>query len=174
MRPFLFLFALSAAAILPLAASPAEAEVVEPEHPEASPYVELPEIAVTAQLMALRTVAIAQGKRMMVVFGANWCHDSRALAGTLETPRFKSLVERHFTLLYVDAGTPQEGDGRNMELAARLGVPDIEGTPNLLIIDPATGKLLNTPNDARSWRDAASRGEDDIYDDLAGFAAEGN
>ncbi|MCR2832698.1 thioredoxin family protein [Parerythrobacter lacustris] len=141
------------------------------EYPEASPYAEMPEIAATARIMAARTQAMVEGKRLIAIFGANWCHDSRALAGWLDTARFKNLTDRNFVVVFVDAGRPQDGEGRNLDLAAGFGVSDVEGTPNLLVIDPASGKLLNSPQSAKSWRDAASRSEDAIYNELAGFAA---
>ncbi len=141
------------------------------DYPEASPYVEMPEVAATARLMAARTQAMVEGKRMIVILGANWCHDSRALAGWLDTPRFKALTDRHFVVVFIDAGRPQDGEGRNLDLAASFGVRDIEGTPNLLVIDPAKGTLLNSAKSARSWRDAASRSGDAIYNELAGFAS---
>ena len=34
--------------------------------------------------------AAETNKRALIVMGANWCHDSRALAGWLGTPRFAS------------------------------------------------------------------------------------
>ena len=141
-----------------------------PAHPEASPYAEIPEIAAIAHFEGVRAAAILQGKRLVAVFGANWCHDSRALAGWLETPRFRALTDKHFIVVYIDAGRPQDSAGRNMALAARLGVSDIEGTPNLLVLDPANGKLLNTPESAKGWRDAASRSADAIFDELASYA----
>lgn len=141
------------------------------EYPEASRYAEMPEIAATARMMAARTQAVIEGKRLIAIFGANWCHDSRALAGWLETARFKALADREFVVVFIDAGRPQDGEGRNLDLAASFGVRDIEGTPNLLVIDPAKGKLLNAPDSAKSWRNTASRSEDAIYEELAGFAA---
>lgn len=140
------------------------------DYPEASPYVEMPEIAATARLMAARTQAMVEGKRLIAVLGANWCHDSRALAGWLGTPRFRSLTDRHFVVVFIDAGRPQDGEGRNLDLAEAFGVRDIEGTPSLLVIDPASGKLLNSPKSAKNWRNAASRSEDAIFDDLKAFA----
>jgi hypothetical protein len=163
--------AMAVCPLLLLAAAVSVSAAGGAENPEASPYGEMPEIAATARLMAARTQAMVDGKRLIAIFGANWCHDSRALAGWLETARFKSLTDRHFVVVFIDAGRPQEGEGRNLDLAAGFGVRDIEGTPNLLVIDPASGKLLNSPKSAKSWRNAASRSGDAIYDELAGFAA---
>jgi hypothetical protein len=163
------------AAVLALAGLPpvaqageaGEAEAAEtlPEHPEATPYD--PEVDVTAAVDAALVHAAERGTLVMIVLGANWCHDSRALAGWLETERFAALVRERYEVVYVDAGHPQDGNGRNLDIAARFGVEGITGTPSLLVI-ASDGTLLNADT-AKSWRNAASRSEDEIFNELAGF-----
>ena len=131
------------------------------DYPEAAAYDA--EADAKADLAAARTAAAANNHLTLVIFGANWCHDSRALAGWLQTPRFQALTASHYEVVYIDAGVPQTGEGRNLELAAALGVEEITGTPSMLVIDNS-GHLLNTPDDARSWRNAASRDADAIFD----------
>lgn len=113
--------------------------------------------------------AAVSNRRVLVVFGANWCHDSRALARWLDGKVLQPVVAKSFELVFVDAGTPQTGRGRNLDLAERHGVTGITGTPTLLVLD-GQGKLLNTPEDARSWRNAESRGEDAVAKAIAGYA----
>ncbi|MCM0001048.1 MAG: thioredoxin family protein, partial [Erythrobacter sp.] len=108
------------------------------------------------------------GKRVLLVMGANWCHDSRALAGWLETPRFAALAAAHYELVYVDVGMPQTGEGRNLEIARRFGLEELKGTPALLVLT-ADGRAVNLESSAK-WRDAASRSEDAIYAELAALA----
>ena len=112
--------------------------------------------------------ASQRGTRLLLVMGANWCHDSRALAGWLETPRFAELVEREFELVYVNVGLPQTGDGHNLEIAQRFGLDELPGTPNLLVVTP-DGELVNAET-ATTWRNAASRSEDEIYEALVALA----
>ena len=112
--------------------------------------------------------AATNGKRVLLVMGANWCHDSRALAGWLGTERFAALVEQEYELVYVNIGMPQRGDGHNLRIARRFGLADLPGTPNLLVLT-ADGELVNADT-ATSWRDAASRSEDAIYNELASLA----
>ncbi|MGB3470433.1 MAG: thioredoxin family protein [Erythrobacter sp.] len=104
------------------------------------------------------------GKRVMLVMGANWCHDSRALAGWLETPRFAGLIDREYELVFVNVGMPQRGDGHNLAIAKRFGLDDLPGTPNLLVLT-ADGELVNAKT-ATSWRNTAIREEDAIYAEL--------
>jgi Thioredoxin-like len=106
--------------------------------------------------------AKASGKTVLIVMGANWCHDSVGLAGWFETPRFASMLRDRYELVYVDVGVPQTGRGRNLDIAKRFGIRKVKGTPLVLVVSP-DGKLLNSKKDAASWRNAASRSEDDIY-----------
>ena len=135
-------------------------------HPEARSY------AVTNDAMADVDAALAQAaltdRRVLLVMGANWCHDSRALAGWLETDRFKALIEREYALVFVNVGMPQTGDGHNLAIAQRFGLDALPGTPNLLVLT-AEGELVNAET-ATTWRNAASRSEDAIYDELASLA----
>lgn len=137
-----------------------------PGHPEARVY-EAKADAGRAVNAALDRAA-ASGRRVLLVMGANWCHDSRALAGWLETPRFAALVSQRYELVFVDVGTPQAGRGRNLDIARRFGLEDLPGTPAVLVLSP-DGALLN-PDTAAGWRDAASRSEEAIYTELAALA----
>ena len=136
------------------------------DYPEATSY------DVSEDAMADVDAALARagesGKRVMLVMGANWCHDSRALAGWLETERFQGLIEERYELVFVNVGMPQRGDGHNLGIARRFGVEDLPGTPNLLVLT-ADSELVNGDT-ATSWRDAASRDEDAIFDELAALA----
>ena len=152
-------------ASLSLAACATVPQAAAPAHPEARSF------AVSADAMADVDAALARaaqrGTRMLLVMGANWCHDSRALAGWLEAPRFAELVEREFELVYVNVGLPQTGDGHNLDVAKRFGLDELPGTPNLLVVT-ADGTLINADT-ATTWRNAASRSEDAIYEELVGL-----
>lgn len=144
----------------PSAASP------HPANPEATSY------AVTADPMGEVDAALAMASqddtRVLLVMGANWCHDSRALAGWLGTPRFQALVAEHFELVFVNIGRPQTGDGHNLAIARRFGLEELPGTPNLLVITPE-GMLVNADT-ATGWRNAASRSDEAIYAELEELA----
>ena len=139
------------------------------DYPEARSY------AVSENAMADVDAALARAaeneKRVMLVMGANWCHDSRALAGWLETERFAALVEAEYELLFINIGMPQSGDGHNLAIAERFGLEELPGTPNLLVVTP-DGELVNADT-ATTWRNAASREEDAIFDELVMLASKG-
>jgi hypothetical protein len=114
--------------------------------------------AVNAALARAR----ASGKRVIIIMGANWCHDSRALAGWFHTPRFAAMLGAKYEVVYVDAGMPQRrGQARNQHLIKRFKGKKQQGTPYVMVLSP-DGKLLNR-DDARSWRNAESRTENDIF-----------
>ena len=154
----------------PLLGSPVTAETAA-AHPEARPFDESVSDALYAQELEQTIAQLVPGRRVLAVFGANWCHDSRALAGWLTSPGFEPLLRDHFEVVFIDIGTPQTDKGRNLDLAARYGVSDIEGTPNLLVID-SDGALVNTPESAKGWRNAASRSEEAIYAIIETYASE--
>ena len=135
-------------------------------HPEAKSYAVTPDAMGDVDAALAR--AAASGRRVLLVLGANWCHDSRALAGWLETPRFAALVAERYELVFVNVGMPQTGDGHNLDVAQRFGLAEMKGTPAVLVLTPE-GRALNLDT-AATWRNAASRSEDAIHAELAALA----
>ncbi|MEP2101727.1 MAG: thioredoxin family protein [Parasphingorhabdus sp.] len=125
------------------------------EHPEAKPYKK--NAKASQEVDAALARAVAADKRVLVVMGANWCHDSRGLAGWFENPRFAEMLNPKYEIVYVDVGYRD----RNIDIAQRFGINQIKGTPTVLVLSPR-GALLN-PKSAPTWRNAASRDEADIY-----------
>ena len=124
-------------------------------HPEARPF-ESSADAGAAVDAALARAGIAD-KRVILVMGANWCHDSRGLSGWFAEPRFAAMLEPKYEIVYVDVGQKD----RNIDIAGRFGLKSIKGTPTVLVLSPR-GALLNRKS-APKWRDAASREEEDIF-----------
>ncbi len=117
-----------------------------------------------ADVNATLMKAQAEGKKAIIVMGANWCHDSRDLAAHFMTPRFEKLLSEHYEYVYVDMGIRN----RNLDIAAQFGVKKVEGTPTVIITD-SNGKVLNGST-AKTWRDAASRSDDEIYEEFEDYA----
>ncbi len=135
-------------------------------YPEARSYAVSDDAS--ADVDAALARAAENGKRVMLVMGANWCHDSRALAGWLATERFKTLIDDKYELVFVNIGMPQQDDGHNLQIAERFGLDELPGTPNLLVLT-AEGELVNADT-ATTWRDTASREEDAIFSELQTLA----
>ena len=158
--------AIAAMLAFSLAACASVPQTVAAPHPEARVYAA--EADASADVEATLARAAVSGKRVLLVMGANWCHDSRALAGWLETPRFAALVAERYELVFVDVGMPQTGEGRNLEIATRFGLKEFKNTPALIVLTP-DGRAVNLDT-ARDWRNAASRSEDAIHAELAALA----
>ena len=87
----------------------------------------------------------------LVVLGANWCHDSRALASRLHHPPLAEVIQQHYELVFVDVGFYEKG----REVVQQFGVAHFYATPTVLIIDPSTGALVND-EDRHIWGNAYS------------------
>lgn len=160
MRFILLLFAwLALFPVSALLAEPAEAG-----HPEARPYDEAANAAAAVDAALAR--AALSDKRVILVMGANWCHDSRRLAGWFAQPRFATMLQDKYEIVYIDVGHRD----RNIDIARRFGLKAIKGTPTVLVLSPQ-GALLNRKS-APKWRDAASREEEDIFAYFDQFVSE--
>ena len=116
-----------------------------------------------AAIDAALAAAKSSGKSVLLVMGTNGCHDSAWLANLLATARF-APVRARYEIVYADIGMPQAGSGKHPEIPERFGFKRIKGTPTVAILD-ADGHVLNRKA-APKWRNAASRSDDDIYDEL--------
>ena len=124
----------------------------------------------SAMLEAELAKAKAAGKLTVIVFGADWCHDSRSLAKVLTSPAFTDEFGARFAVIFVDVGVPQAGQGRNLDLVKRYGVKNLKGTPAMFVISPK-GKRINSKKDAVGWRNADSRKPEEVLDWFRKLAA---
>jgi thiol:disulfide interchange protein len=81
--------------------------------------------------------AAAEKKRLLLVFGANWCYDCHVLDHALHEGEARNLVSQKFLLVHVNIG---EGE-KNSELIKEYKIPLDKGVPAVAILD-AEGKLL--------------------------------
>jgi thiol-disulfide isomerase/thioredoxin len=85
----------------------------------------------------------------LVVLGANWCHDSRALASRLYSPPLAESIQQHYELVFVDVGFYEKG----RDVLQQFGVAHFYATPTVLIIDPSNRTLVND-EDRHIWGNA--------------------
>jgi ketosteroid isomerase-like protein len=86
-----------------------------------------------AELRAAEGVAAREHKRVLVVFGANWCYDCHVLDTTFRSKEFAPLVDANYVVVHINTG--EEGKD-NYDLAARLGVALDHGIPSLGVLEP--------------------------------------
>ena len=81
--------------------------------------------------------ATKEHKRVLLVFGANWCFDCHVLDLAFHRPDFAPIVAR-YEVVHVDIG---EDGKKNADIAKQFEVPLGKGVPALAVLD-ANGKLL--------------------------------
>ena len=101
-----------------------------------------------------RVQAAAAGKRVLVVFGANWCGDCRVLDLSMKQGRLKELIEAKFLVVKVDVGRFD----RNVDLAQRYGVPLKKGIPTVAVL--AADGAASFVTSGGELADARAMGED--------------
>lgn len=74
--------------------------------------------------------AKAQGKRVLVVFGANWCDDCQALAKLMATGQVAEHVAQRYVVTKVDVGNFD----KNLDLARQMGDAIKKGIPAVAVI----------------------------------------
>ena len=90
-----------------------------------------------AEIKEAEEKAAKDHKRILLVFGANWCFDCHVLDLAFHRPDFAPIVS-HYEVVHVDIGD----DGKkNNDIAKQYDVPLGKGVPALAVLD-ASGKLL--------------------------------
>ena len=137
----------------PLCATPAprlvKASFEQLAQPLSLPYDEKADGA--AAIRAATARARAHHTLLLIDLGGNWCLDCRILAGTIALPDLAPFVRAHFEVVTVDLGRYT----KNMDIPEAYGAERPRGVPEVLIIAPRTGSLLNAGHvsalsDARS------------------------
>ncbi len=158
-RPITLALAAVLLAITPAAASERRTIPGVEDAYKSTAFIADPMPAIDAALANAKQSA----KPVLLVMGTGGCHDSAWLANLIATDRFAPIRDR-YEIVYADIGMPHiRGWGRNPEVAKRFGFK-IKGTPTVAILD-ANGTVLNRKA-APKWRNAASRSDDDIYNEL--------
>jgi thiol:disulfide interchange protein len=89
------------------------------------------------EINAALKLAAADHKRVLLVFGANWCYDCHVLDRALHDGAAGKIVSESFLLVHVDIG---EAD-KNLDLAKQYKIPLDKGVPAVAILG-SDGKLL--------------------------------
>jgi protein disulfide-isomerase len=138
------------AAALNVAAQPAG-------QPAAAPAWRGYDESADARAEIARAQAAAGGdRRVLVVFGANWCGDCRALDLAMKQGRLKQLIESKFVVVKVDVGRFD----RNVDIAQRYGVPLKKGIPTVAVL--GAGGAAAFASSGGELASARSMGEDEL------------
>jgi thiol:disulfide interchange protein len=137
-RTSLPLLALAALLVLPAGFLRAD-----PEYPKMGPDVYDMHADGTAQITTALAKATTEHKRVILVFGANWCIWCHRLHTTFETDAGVSrALDQGFIVVPIDVNA-RHGEKRNAAVVARYGNPIEHGIPVLVVLD-GDGKQLTT------------------------------
>lgn len=101
--------------------------------------------------------ANTSGKRVLVVFGGNWCYDCHVLDAAMHEPDLQPVVDHNFVVVHVNIGD----DGKqNGTLATKYGIPIEKGVPAIAVLG-RNGTLLYSDKHAE-FEKARSMDPDDI------------
>lgn len=120
-----------------------------------------------ADVDAAFAAAAISGRNVLLALGGNWCHDSRGLASKFQESELAAVIRDHYELVWVDVGYRD----RNLDVPARFGVPQLFGTPTILILSPE-GELLNRAS-VHDWRTADSKPYDETLAYFQRFSGAG-
>jgi len=107
----------------------------EPVKPKTDLYA--PPEEAKAEIDAALASAAKDHKRVILVFGANWCYDCHVLDATFHSKTIAPLVNANYHVVHVNVGD----EDKNLDLAEKYGVPLKKGIPGLAVLDP-DGRLV--------------------------------
>jgi protein disulfide-isomerase len=113
-----------------------------------------------AQLQQALAQARSDHKQVLLVFGANWCPDCRALDKALHGGS-QALIAKRFELVKIDVGNFD----KNLEIANRYGNPIGKGIPAVVALSADNAVLYSTKGGELA--NARRMGDTGIYDFLA-------
>ena len=109
-----------------------------------------------AEIKKALASASKQHKRVILVFGANWCYDCHVLDTAFHRSDLAAVLAHNYEVVHVDVG---RGD-KNQDLMEQYQVPMKKGIPGLAILD-SDGKLLVSQKNGE-FENARALGPEDL------------
>ncbi|HLJ24181.1 MAG TPA: thioredoxin family protein [Candidatus Acidoferrales bacterium] len=107
----------------------------EPAKPNTQLYP--PPEEAQAEISSALAAASRDHKRVLLVFGGNWCYDCHVLDATFRSKDFAPVVNANYHVIHINVGNYDA----NLDLADKYQIPLKKGVPSLAILDP-DGKLV--------------------------------
>ncbi len=102
----------------------------EPAKPNTQLYP--PPEEAQAEISTALAAAAKDHKRVILVFGGNWCYDCHVLDTTFRSKEFAPLVNANYHVIHINVGNYDA----NLDLADKYQIPLKKGVPSLAILDP--------------------------------------
>jgi thioredoxin-related protein len=93
-----------------------------------------------AEIREATSAAGKENKRILLVFGGNWCSDCHVLDNAFHQPRIAPLLNSNFLVVHVDVGKYE----KNLDLAKKYRVDLEKGVPSIAVLDGSGGFLYST------------------------------
>ena len=103
-----------------------------------------------AAIISAREQAAREGKRVAVVFGADWCPDCVALNKALTHRLVTPILEPSYVVVKISVGNRNQ----NLDIMSDLGMDVVRGIPAVAILEP-NGTLVKAQTDGE-FRNAHS------------------
>jgi hypothetical protein len=107
----------------------------EPAKPNIQLYPD-PEEA-PAEIAAALAAAAKDHKRVLLVFGGNWCYDCHVLDAAFHSKQIAPLINENYHVVHISVGSYD----KNLDLTKKYEIPLEKGVPSLAVLDP-DGKLV--------------------------------
>jgi len=91
-----------------------------------------------AELKEAEEKAARDHKRVLLIFGANWCFDCHVLDMAFQRPDLAPVLAANYEVVHVDLGPEEE---KNADLVREYEIPLNKGVPAMAVVDP-DGKLV--------------------------------
>ncbi len=85
--------------------------------------------------------AAREHKRVLLVFGGNWCYDCHVLEAAFNDPSIRPALERNYVVVKVDVGEYN----KNLDVAQKYSVPLDKGVPALVVLGSDGAVVFNQP-----------------------------
>ncbi|MBG6222979.1 MULTISPECIES: thioredoxin family protein [unclassified Janthinobacterium] len=129
-------------------------------NPVATPHLPY-NAAADAKADVARALAEAKAAQVpvLLIFGANWCEDCRALDKALKEGKNAELMQQHFKVVKVDVGNFDH----NQDVAQAYGNPLKKGIPAAVIVSSDNNSVLYATKGGE-LANARRMSESGIYD----------
>jgi thioredoxin 1 len=91
-----------------------------------------------AEIREAEDKAAGSNKRLLLVFGANWCFDCHVLDLAFQRPDIAPILAANYEVVHVDLGPEEQ---KNADLVQQYQIPLNKGVPALAIVD-SDGRLV--------------------------------
>ena len=91
-----------------------------------------------AEIKEAEEKAAKEHKRVLLVFGANWCFDCHVLDLAFHQPDLAPIIAASYEVVHIDLGPDEQ---KNLDLAKQYDVPLNKGIPALAVAE-SDGKLV--------------------------------